>query len=136
MYCICKKYDDYDDDLELELELDFQFQQEELNRMFPDAKFTIALSLDELDDVISPLDKIIVKQTFNCYCYGGVPASDAPVPRWFPIHCDEGEKMTKRVVIRELVRQGLSLDCNHRFLEGFIRSGKGGECQFEMVLGS
>ena len=136
MHCVCKRYGDDDrDDYELSL-ADYESNQEEINRLFPDAGFSIAFSLNELDEVITPLNRIIVKQTFNCHCYVGEPASDAPVPKWYAIHCDEGERMTNYVVIRELISQGFSLDCDHRFLEGFERSEKGGDCQFEPVTGS
>lgn len=130
MHCGCK--DDYDDGMCL----NYESQQEEMNKLFSDAEFTIAMTLDELDEVISPLNKIIVKQTFDCYCYDDEPADSKYVPKWFAVHCGYGEKMTNIVVIRELVRQGFSLECNHRFLEGFGRSLKGGECQFEPVVGS
>ncbi len=131
MHCVCKGCDD--DGLYLD---DYEAQQDELNKLFPDVDFTIALLLDELDEVISPLNRIIVKQTFDCCCYDGDPTGHVPVPKWYPVHCREGEKMTNRVVIRELARQGFSLDCNHRFLEGFERLVKGGECQFEPATGS
>lgn len=133
MHCICNRYDDGD---EPESYSDFLSQQEEVNRLFPEVEFTIAMSLDQLDEVITPLDKIIVKQTFDCYCYNDGYSGSDYVPKWFAVHCREGEKMTNRVVIRELISQGFSLDCNHRFLEGFEKSTKGGECQFEPAIGS
>ena len=140
MLCDHMKDDDNNndnDDCAEELCLDdYECQQEEINRMFPNIDFTIAMTLEEIDEVVSPLDKIVVKQTFNCYCYDGESMSHAPIPKWFTIHCREDEKMTNRVIIRELANQGFSLECNHRFLEGFERSARGGECQFEPATGS
>ena len=133
MHCVCKKYDDID---ELDSYCEFLKQQEEVNKIFPYVEFTIDMTLDQIDEVVSPLDKIIVKQTFDCYCYEDDSASKSPIPKWFTIHCKNDEKMTNRVIIRGLAMQGFSLDCNHRFLEGFARSSKGGDCQFEPVLGS
>jgi len=43
--------------------------------------------------------------------------------------------MTVRYVIEELIKQGLKLDCNHHFLEGFNKTSGSG-CQFELCVGS
>ena len=104
--------------------------------MFPNANFNVSILLQDMEKTISDLDKIIVKQTFDCYCYDGYePTLPA---KWFPIHCsfDKGEKMTNKFVINELIKQGLVLDCNHRYLEGFILSSNNTTCQYEMLLGS
>ena len=143
MRCVCKKFDDYwygdeqwseindnDDDADSVYAI--------VSRMFPGARFIVSMSLAELREPITHLDKIIVKQTFDCYCYcdGYGELRNAPVPRWFPIHRRDDEYMTNELIIKELVRQGMSLDCNHCFLEGFVKSPNGGECQFELVTGS
>lgn len=127
-YCVCKKYDDGYDDYELEYGI--------IHKMFPNAKFNVSILLQDMEKTISDLDKIIVKQTFDCYCYDGYEP-ELPA-KWFPIHCsfDKGEKMTNKFVINELIKQGLVLDCNHCYLEGFYISSKNTTCQFEMFLGS
>lgn len=132
--CVCKKHDDEDSDGYDDWAVERAF----IEHLFPNAKFTVSISLAELNDIVSPLDKIIVKQTFDCYCYRGIGNTQEPcqVPKWFPIHCREPGMMTVRYVIDELIRQGLSLDCNHCFLEGITQSSKGGDCQFELVVGS
>lgn len=43
--------------------------------------------------------------------------------------------MTNKYIIQKLINQGLKMDCNHVFLEGFIKS-KDSECQFEIFAGS
>lgn len=135
-YCVCKKYDDgYDDYYNNEysyVEMGYGIIQQ----MFPNAKFNVSILLQDMEKTISDLDKIIVKQTFVCYCYDGYePVLPA---KWFPIHCsfEKGEKMTNKFVINELIKQGLVLDCNHHYLEGFFLSSNNTTCQFEMFLGS
>lgn len=168
--CICAKYDveddniDVDDDMRDSRDMDlsatsdtihekddsceeFVMEQMEINRMFPNARFVIAIPLNEMEQVISHLDKIIIKQTYTCYCYDNFMndisetettdndtiINGRPPPKWFPIHCQEGQKMTNKYVIKELIRQGLTLSCNHCFLEGIEPSLRGGDCQFELV---
>lgn len=137
--CICKKYDDWSDDSD-NFEEDWNDERTMIEHMFPDAKFAISIRLSDLNDIVSPLDKIIVKQTFDCYCYRGIGNAElqepCQVPKWFPIHCRETGMMTVRHVVNELIRQGMSLDCNHCFLEGITQSSKGGDCQFELIIGS
>jgi hypothetical protein len=44
--------------------------------------------------------------------------------------------MTNKFIIQQLINQKLNLqECNHHFLEGFIKS-KNSDCQLEIVVGS
>jgi hypothetical protein len=160
-YCVCKKYEDYYDeyyeDYYDEYYEDYydvydgyadgyadgynnnNFNEMKYNivqQMFPTANFIISIPLQDIEKTISNLDKIIVKQTFDCYCYDGYEP-ELPA-KWFPIHCsfDKGEKMTNKFVINELIKQSLVLDCNHCYLKGFILSSNNTTCQYEMLLGS
>lgn len=124
--CVCKAYDD---------------DYESVDSAFTNAWFSVGIPSYELDAVVSPLDKIIVKQTFHCLCYrfyqhtdSGEYAEVYPIPKWFPVHCGEGEVMTNRHILTELIRQGMSLDCEHRTVRGFERSSQGGDCQFDVII--
>jgi hypothetical protein len=44
-----------------------------IDQMFPRAKFVVSIPLPEIDDVVTDLKQIIIKQTFDCYCYVGIP---------------------------------------------------------------
>ena len=35
--------------------------------MFPNAKFTIAIDIEELDEVVTEQPEIIIKQEYSCY---------------------------------------------------------------------
>jgi len=105
-----------------------------IDKMFPNAKFTVAIPLSEIDDVVSENDHIILKKDMSCYCYDGL--QNHPKAEWFLVKRPEGQKLTNAVIIRELIKQNLELDCNHCFLESFDRYPKDSECQFEIGTGS
>ena len=94
---------------------------------FPGALFSIAIDDSELDDILSESDQIMIKQNFDCDCL-----HVKRVPRYFRIK-GFGNSLTNRYVIKELIKQRLSLECNHIFLEGFIKNT---DCQFELITGS
>ena len=81
----------------------------------------------ELDDILSESDQIMIKQNFDCDCL-----HVKRVPRYFRIK-GFGNSLTNRYVIKELIKQRLSLECNHIFLAGFIKNT---DCQFELITGS
>ena len=59
--------------------------------------------------------EIIIQQTFTCYCYDNMNKS----PKYFTIKCGENESLTNKYIINELIKKGLKVNCNHRFLESF-----------------
>ena len=101
--------------------------------MFPNAKFEIALDFEELDEVITDLSTIIIKNTYDCYCYCYDTCKRNA--DYFYITTTNGEKMTNKFIIQELLKQGLKLNCDHVFVEGFYKS-KYSDCQFEIWIGS
>lgn len=103
-------------------------EQEQVRLMFTDAKFVVAIELRDLEEVVSELPAIIVKNTRTCYCYDG---KDSSID-YFHI---SGINLTNTFIIKKLIEQGLKLDCNHCFLEGF-RKTKNSDCQFEICTGS
>jgi Na+-transporting NADH:ubiquinone oxidoreductase subunit NqrF len=106
----------------------YEEEFQEIERMFPNAKFVISIGLEELDTVITAQTNIVIKQSYTCYCYEDCKKK----PDFFYI-C--GENMTNKFIIQELIEQGLEIECNHCFLEGFDKT-ENSECQFELGTGS
>ena len=44
-----------------------------LKELFPDVGFEVSVPLENLDDIVSQYDHIIIKNVFNCYCYTDRP---------------------------------------------------------------
>ena len=104
----------------------FEEEQRQLDAQFPNCKFSIAISLEDLDDPLTAEKTIVVKQVYNCRCYDNAPRKTD----WFVIKADP---ITSRVVLNELIKGGLDLECDHHFVEGFHALT---DCQFEIILGS
>ena len=103
-------------------------EEYECEQMFPNAQFSIAINIEDMDKLITTEHQLIIKSKYNCYCYTNCKKNTD----FFYI---QGENITHRYVIEQLIKQGLKLDCNHRFLEGFYKT-VGSECQFELCVGS
>jgi hypothetical protein len=101
---------------------------EQMNNMFPTAQFEVAISIEEIDKLITDKQFIIVKNTYSCFCYDNCKKNTD----YFYIR---GQNITYRYVIEQLIEQGLQLDCDHHYLEGVYKT-KGSECQFEICTGS
>lgn len=106
----------------------YELEIEQIEQMFPNAKFTIAIDIEELDVVFTKQPAIVVKQTYNCYCYKDCNKKT----EYFYI---SGKNITTKFIINQLIEQGLELDCNHHFLEGFEKV-KNSDCQFGICTGS
>ena len=117
--------------LSLNIEKTEQEMEEEIeliNNMFPDSNFSVAIDIDELDDLITDKQFIIVKNTYNCYCYDNCKKNAT-------YYYIRGTSMTNRYVIEQLIKQGLDLECNHVFLEGFDKCPDS-DCQYIICTGS
>ena len=108
-------------------EEDYEKDIEEIEKMFPNAKFSVAIELEDLDDIVTDETDIVVKNTYDCYCHTNKRNTE-----YFYI---SGKHITNKFIIYKLIEQGLDLDCDHRFLEGFCKS-KDSNCQFEISTGS
>ena len=82
---------------------------------------------EELDNIVTDETDIVVKNTYDCYCYTNKRKTD--------YYYISGKHITNKFIIYKLIEQGLDLDCDHRFLEGFCKS-KDSNCQFEIATGS
>ena len=114
-----------DDDTNYELFLE---EQRQIAEIFGEPDFTISIGLTKLDELITDKTQIVIKRDYICYCYDVEPRHT----EYFVIN---GDRLTNKYVLLELKRQGLCLDCNHRFIEGFYQS-KNSDIQFEMYIGS
>ena len=101
--------------------------QEEINLLYPNANFIISIDLDDIEEILTEQQNIIIKTTFTCGCYNSIRPAE--------FYYISGEKITYGYVITKLIEQNLTLDCDHCFLEGFHRTN-GSLIQFEMVIGS
>jgi len=99
-----------------------------MNTEFPGALFVVDIDESELDEIISESDQIMIKQEFTCYCF-----NVKREPLYYRVKGSPTKKLTNRYVIEELIKQKVNLECNHMFLEGFIKKT---DVQFELQVGS
>ena len=89
--------------------MEFDNEEPEIDPEFEDAPFT--LSLDEPLDTVFSREPVLYIIHDRCVC------CEIGVKKIFTIQ--SRRPITTRVLIRQLIRQGLRPRCNHRFLEGF-----------------
>lgn len=90
-----------------------EFEFEEIHKQFPDALFSISLSLDELDNVVINSNKVAIKCDFKCYCYSQAPRNS----EYFILESKKG--ITNRDLINCLIENKFETGCDHCFLEQF-----------------
>lgn len=110
-------------------EEEYEEEMRKIEEEFPNAKFTIAINYDDLDEKITDEKQIVIKNAYTCYCYEG---NYRPTD-YFIVSNDN---ITNRIVIQELIRQGFDPDCNHNFLEFFHKTSNSDSIEFEMYMGS
>ena len=103
-----------------------EFRQ--IDEIFGETDFTVSISLDELDDLITDKKQIVIKCDYICYCYKLEPRNT----EYFVIN---GDRLTNKYVLLELKNQKLCLDCNHCFIEGFYKCDNS-DIQFGLRIGS
>jgi len=108
---------------------DYLNEQNRINTELPNAKFTISIDYDKLDNVISMQRIIYILVTKSCYCYGDNPM-DTQI---FKI--TSNNVITNRLVLKELIKKELVLDCNHSYVEGFHMLNNNSNI-FEIMTGS
>ena len=100
----------------------------EIERIFPDAKFSICLGfLPILDDLLTDKKQIFISNSRTCYCWENI---EGPKQQFFEI---KGEKLTYKYVLNELIKQNFDPECNHVFLEGIIKVN---DIQYSLWMGS
>lgn len=90
-----------------------EHEQEFYDELFPDHhfRFTICIPSDELDEAVTDLTETVIINTRTCPCY-----EDSNPPQIVKVF---GAPITNRVALRALYESDISLECNHRFIEGF-----------------
>lgn len=107
----------------------FERQMTEMRKTFPKAKFTICIELDQLDEVLSNHDAIVIKITHNCYCYSNNRRKDDLIL----VHNTTGKAITYKDAIEAIVKYKYDPKCSHVFFEGFTHVG---DCLFKTYFGS
>ena len=102
---VCRQATGYEPD-----EPDEDDEYDRIHDMFPSAQFSVCTTIDQLDELVTDLKQIVIRSDYNCYCYG-------VQPRKTEYYYIVGDRITYKLVIDELINQGLDLYCNHRFLE-------------------
>ena len=88
---------------------EYELEIEQIHNMFPKAKFEIAINIKEMDKLVRDKDFIIIKKTYDCFCY-------KECTKKTEYYYIRGDNITYRFVIEQLIEQGLELDCDHHFL--------------------
>jgi hypothetical protein len=91
--------------------------------------FTVAIDNNELDDIVANVNRIIIKISFSCYCYD----NDKRITEFYIVENKEANYITNRNVIDCLILNNVKLNCNHQFIEGFLKQN---DLQYEILLGS
>lgn len=110
-------------------DIEFELQMHELERIFPDANFTICIELSDLDDVISHDDGIVIKIDHECYCYDRNPRKDDLIL----VYNKTGDGIANKDAIDAMIECGCDPKCNHVFFEGFKHVA---DCLFKTFFGS
>ena len=124
-----KKYlcrDCFDTEQEKKEYEEYEKNQEQIDKIFPNANFHIDIHLSILDDIFTTKKQIFITHSHNCYCYTG----NYRPTEFFEI---KGDKITYRYIFNELIRQGLNVECNHCFFEGFDKTTN---IQYSICFGS
>ena len=104
---------------------DFENEFNLLNEMFPTAQFTISIDVDEIHDIISTENVIVIQESLYCYCNDMSTKSN--------LYTIKNMVMTQKNVITELIRQGMTRPCNHKFL---TKINKRTDCYFDLWFDS
>jgi hypothetical protein len=107
---------------------DFEDAEEIIDDIFgKDLKFSICVKIHKLNDIISSEKDIIIKNTYDCYCY-----TDNNRPHDY-FHIRSSQPHTNKTIIKELIKKEFNPGCNHRFFEGFYQVN---EITYGMGMGS
>ena len=129
---------DTNTDIEMESVFDeekYEKEQTELRQLYPDIGFNISMSLDDLGEELSSLDKIFLEIDINCCMYDGNVRVENEV-EFIVILKKEGKSfITTRDIIQKLNDIKYKKNCDHIFLEMIYRKSNT-EDVFEMYFGS
>ena len=95
-------------------------EYEQLKTMFPNANFSICMSISELDDIVSTDKKIIIKCEHNCFCYSVYKRRAA----YFTVHNLNNAGISNKMIIQVLINAEYETGCDHIYLEKIERNMK------------
>ena len=87
---------------------------------FPTAMFYVNIPIYELDTIVCRYDTLCIKCMFRCFCY-----TDRPKQSEYYICKKNGGNITNRDLINCLIENGYEPECDHDFLEEFVRMTEG-----------
>jgi len=106
-------------------------EKDEIDRIFPDARFSIDMPLSELDVPLAEGNTAIIKCTHNCYCYA---ECHRPADFIF-VKTEANTRVLVRDALAAMVKAKYDPDCGHCFFEGFKQT-KDSTVQFDTRFGS
>lgn len=96
-------------------EEEFKQELEEIHKQFPNARFSIDISLKYIDSVLVNTDQVAIKCDFKCHCYKYFPRNS----EFYICKNPKGKGITNRDLVNCLIENRFARDCDHRFLELF-----------------
>lgn len=95
---------------------DFDTEFDILRKLFPNAKFTISMSLGSLSHIVSNKQSISLVITHHCYCYTQSPRKEDH----YTVKRNAHGHITMYDIIQQLIKDKYDPVCVHRFLENLI----------------
>ena len=116
---------------------DYEAEFKYIEKRFPNAEFSICIDVSKLKEYLTDEKEIIIKQQFSCGCYlryDDMFLDDnthlRPPNKYFII---KNDNMTIENILDELIKQKMTTDCDHHFLEGFEKET---DIQWGLCFGS
>jgi hypothetical protein len=108
-------------------EQDYESDMNYLQNEFKNAQFEVCIDPCELDDIVSELPQIVLKNQYNCYCYTDQRRPDD----YFVMRSNN---LTYRYIIQQLIDRNFAPNCNHKFLEGFCKSTNPDSIEYQFMM--
>ena len=108
-----------------EEDIEFEKEYERLHKRFPEANFSISLSVHE-DTILSKEETIFIKISRNCYCYcfDGEDSTTPPIYIRVKKNNKHSFGITYADCIDEMIKDDFNNElCNHVFLESIKQIG-------------
>ena len=107
-----------------EEDIEFEKEYERLHKRFPEANFSISLSVHE-DTILSKEETIFIKISRNCYCYWFNDEYSTTPPIYIRVaQHKKNNGITYADCIDEMIKDDFNNElCNHVFLESIKQIG-------------
>ena len=114
---------------------EYQREQKIIDETFPDAKFPVCITPEEIDEVCcDDRTDVMIRHKCECYYWDNCPHL---CPTHF-IRVTNSQPITHRMVVNALIENGFNPDCNHIFYEGVYKKNRGIDesMEYELCMGS